>query len=127
MPVSPSYRAFALDQLGRVARNVTARSMFGGVGIYSGDLFFALIANDTLYLKVDETNRGDFAALGLGPFRPYGPESEGMHYYETPVDVLEEPEQLRAWAQRAIEVARRARAVKSAKPPARRSNRKRKH
>ncbi len=126
MPVSPSYRAFALDQLGRVVRSVTARSMFGGVGIYSGDLFFALIANDTLYLKVDETNRGDFEALGLGPFRPYGAESEGMRYYETPVDVLEEPERLRAWAEQAVEVARRARAAKSAKRPAGRSARKRK-
>ncbi len=44
MPVSPSFRTFILDQLSRVAPRVRGRSMFGGVGIYAGELFFALIA-----------------------------------------------------------------------------------
>jgi TfoX/Sxy family transcriptional regulator of competence genes len=42
--VSGGFRSFVLEQLGRVVRDVRGRSMFGGVGIYSGDLFFALIA-----------------------------------------------------------------------------------
>jgi len=83
--------------------------MFGGVGIYSGDLFFALIGNDTLYLKVDDSNRPDFVAVGMGPFRPFGEGGEVMQYYEIPADVLEEPEALKDWVERAIEVARRAR------------------
>ena len=72
MPVTPSYRDFVLDQLGRVLPKVRARSMFGGVGIYAGDFFFALIARDVLYFKVDDTNRGEFAARGMGPFFPFG-------------------------------------------------------
>src|SRR5438552_14534467 len=51
--VSWSFRTFVIDQLSRVIPRVRARSMFGGVGIYAGDRFFALIADDTLYLKVD--------------------------------------------------------------------------
>ena len=39
MSVSPSFQTFILEQLGRVVPKVRARSMFGGVGIYSGDLF----------------------------------------------------------------------------------------
>ncbi len=66
MPISPSFRTFVLEQLGRVTPNVRARNMFGGVGIYGNDLFFALIADDTLYFKVDDTNRPDFEALGMG-------------------------------------------------------------
>ena len=62
MPVSLSFRTFIVDQLSRIAPRVRARSMFGGVGIYSGDLFFALIADDALYFKVDDSNRGDFEA-----------------------------------------------------------------
>jgi TfoX/Sxy family transcriptional regulator of competence genes len=31
--------------------------MFGGVGLYAGDLFSALIAGDVLYLKADEATR----------------------------------------------------------------------
>jgi len=78
--------------------------MFGGVGIYSGDLFFALIANDALYFKVDDSNRGDFEARGMGPFRPYGENGETMQYYQ----VAEDP--LRPWAEKAIAVAGRKRA-----------------
>jgi DNA transformation protein len=83
--------------------------MFGGVGLYAGELFFALIDDDTLYLKVDGSNRGDFEARGMGPFRPFGEEGEVMQYYELPAELLEEPEELRSWAEKAIEVARRAR------------------
>ena len=47
---------------------VEAKSMFGGWGLYHQGLFFALIAEDALYIKTDDENRADFEALGLGPF-----------------------------------------------------------
>lgn len=84
--------------------------MFGGVGIYSGAFFFALIAKDVLYFKVDDSNRPDFECRGMGPFRPYGEDGEVMQYYEVPADLLEDPEQLRAWAAKAVAVARSKRA-----------------
>ena len=108
MAVSPSFRTFVLEQLGRTVQGIRGRSMFGGVGIYARDLFFWLIADDTLYFKVDESNRPEFEARGMGPFRPYGKESEGMHYYSVPEDLLEDPEVLGQWAEKAIQVARRA-------------------
>lgn len=82
--------------------------MFGGVGIYAGDLFFALIADDTLYFKVDDSNRPDFEARGMGPFRPFGEDGEVMQYYRVPEELLDDPEPLGAWAEKAILVARRA-------------------
>lgn len=109
MSVSPAYRAFVLDSLARVVPGLRSRAMFGGVGIYAGDVFFALIASDVLYLKVDETNRGDFEARGLGPFRPFGESGEVMQYYELPNDVVEDPGELRIWAAKSIDVARRKR------------------
>ena len=109
MTVNPSYRTFVLEQLGRAVPDVRARSMFGGVGIYSGGLFFALIADDTLYFKVDDGNRADYEQRNLSPFRPYGPEGELMHYYTVPPELLEDAEALRAWADKSIEVAQRAR------------------
>jgi DNA transformation protein len=107
--MSQSFREFALEQLQRVRPDIRDRSMFGGVGLYAGDLFFALIAADTLYLKVDDANRPAFEARGLGPFRPYGPTGEVMQYYEVSEEILEDPELLRSWAEAAIEVARRKR------------------
>jgi DNA transformation protein len=106
--VSPGFRSFVLEQLGRVVRDVRSRSMFGGVGIYNGDLFFALIDDDTLYFKVDDRTRPDFESRGMEPFRPYGPEGEVMQYYCLPAEVLEDAEALGDWAQRAMAVARRA-------------------
>lgn len=107
MAVTSEYREFVLEQLGRVAP-VTSRAMFGGVGVYSNGFFFALMDNDTLYLKVDDTNRPDFEAAGTGPFRPF--EGGGaMQYYELPADLLEDTERLRPWIDKAIDVARRSR------------------
>ncbi len=83
--------------------------MFGGVGIYAGELFFALIADDTLYLKVDDQTRPEFERRGLEPFRPYGETGEVMQYYRVGEDLLVDAEALRAWAEQAVEVARRAR------------------
>ncbi len=108
MPVSPEYREYVLDQLGRV-EPMTARSMFGAVGIYASGLFFALVDNDSVYLKVDDTNRADFEAAGMGPFRPYGDDSLVLQYYELPAEVLEEPDRLRPWVHKALDVARRKR------------------
>jgi DNA transformation protein len=111
MSVSPTFRTFVLQQVGRVLPHIRARSMFGGVGLYSGEHFFALVDDDTLYFKVDETNRAEFEARGMAPFRPAGPAGEVMQYYEVPADVLEDPDALRLWAERAVAVAvRKARA-----------------
>ena len=115
MAVSSTFRTFVLDQFGRVAPRIRARSMFGGVGIYSGDAFFALIAGDELYLKVDESNRPDYEARGMGPFRPYGPNGETMQYYPLPEDLLEDVEALRRWVDKAIRVARRKKGKRRAR------------
>ena len=105
MAVSASFRAFVVDQISRTVPRVRARSMFGGVGIYGGDLFFALIDDDTLYLKVDDSNRTDFEALGMGPFQPYGEGGEVMQYYQLPAEILEDIEALRPWVEKAMSVA----------------------
>lgn len=105
MPLS-GYAQYVLEQLGPVG-DISSRSMFGGVGIYSDGLFFALIGNDQLYFKVDDSNRPDFEEVDMGPFRPYGDE-RSMQYYEVPVDVLEDQDQLKVWAAKAVGVARNA-------------------
>src|SRR3954451_371979 len=111
MAVSQSYREFVLEQLGRVTP-VTGKSMFGGVGIYAQGLFFALIAEDRLYFKVDDATRPDFEGRGMEPFRPFG-EDRAMGYYEVPVDVVEDVTQLETWIRKAIEAAAAVRSSKN--------------
>jgi DNA transformation protein and related proteins len=111
MAVSESYREFVVEQLSRVTP-VTGKSMFGGVGIYARGLFFALIAEDRLYFKVNDATRPDFERLGMEPFRPYG-EDSAMGYYEVPADVVEDPTQLAAWMRKTIDVAAKAKGKKN--------------
>jgi DNA transformation protein len=104
MAVSAEFRDYALDQLRRVAP-VTAKSMFGGVGIYSRGLFFALISDDVLYFKVDDTTRPSYEERGSKAFNPFGKGTMG--YHELPEDVLEDADELRDWMRAALAVARR--------------------
>ena len=108
MAVSESYREYVLDQLGRV-EPVTARAMFGGVGLYAHGLFFALIGDDRLYFKVDDLNRPDFEERGMVPFAPFEDKSQVMQYYEVPGEVLDDVDELSEWMHNAVSVARRKR------------------
>jgi DNA transformation protein len=113
MPVTKQYRAETMQLLNQVT-DVTDRAMFGGVGLYSEGLFFALMDNDKLYFKVDDSNRPDYEALAMGPFYPFGDESMVMQYYEVPEEVLDEPQTLREWIGNSVAVAR-AKKQKNAK------------
>jgi DNA transformation protein and related proteins len=108
MTVSADYLQYVLDQLAALG-SVSSRRMFGGAGLYCDEFFFGLISDDTLYLRVDDSNRSDFTSRGAAPFRPYADRPElSLSYFEAPVDVLEDARQLAAWARRSVEVAQRA-------------------
>ena len=102
--VTPGFADFCVEQLEGCGA-ITAKRMFGGVGIYSGDVFFALIDNDILYLKVDDSTRPEFQRAGGEPFRPFGDDRDKMQYYSVPVSVLEDADALCAWGRKAIAVA----------------------
>ena len=54
--MSPEFRDYLLELLAPL-EGVTARRMFGGGGLYLEDTMFAIVADDVLFLKVDETNQ----------------------------------------------------------------------
>ena len=103
--VSNDYLEFVLEQLAG-AGEVAARKMFGGAGLYLEGVFFALIADDVLYFKVDDTNRNDYEAEGMLPFQPYKKKKTTMPYYEVPVEVLENGDSVKDWAEKALAVAK---------------------
>jgi DNA transformation protein len=90
---------------------IRARKMFGGYGIYHDGIMFGLVADDTLYLKVDGTIKDLFLERGLGAFQY---EKNGrlvsMSYHLAPDEIFDDPEMAREWARRSFEVAFRARA-----------------
>jgi DNA transformation protein and related proteins len=119
MAVSNAYLQYVLEQLSAVP-GVTSRRMFGGIGLYSDGFFFGLIDNDTLFFKVDDSNRSDYTARGMPAFQPFPDKPDlSMSYFSVPADALEDPDELAAWARKSITVAiataRPARAKRSAR------------
>jgi len=110
VPVSEGFKEFVADLLMDFGP-VTIRNMFGGAGVYADGVMFAILANDTFYLKADETSARAFASEGMQPFsyRPEGRDAIAMSYWEVPPRLLEEPQQLASWAREAHRIACAAR------------------
>ena len=110
MPFTPEYRSKVESILSQIVP-IRTKAMFGGLGIYSDDLFFALIDDDRLYFKVDDANRADFEAKGMCAFVPF-PGSKPMGYWELPDIVLNDSRELAIWIDKALGVANRAKSSK---------------
>jgi DNA transformation protein and related proteins len=105
MSVSDSYLTFVLEQLSGVP-NVITKRMFGGIGIYSDGTFFAVIDNDTLFFKVDETLAKRYRDKRMPPFAPIPGAKPMMGYYQVPPDILEDQRALGQWARDSIASAK---------------------
>lgn len=86
---------------------VQAGRLFSGHGFKLDGQQFAMILRGTLYLRVDDALAQELSALGSQPFS-YETARHSMtvrSYYAVPPDRLDEPDQLLAWARRAIQAA----------------------
>lgn len=108
MPNSREFTEYIVDRLSPMG-DVRARAMFGGHGLYMDSLMFALIASDTLYLKVDDGTRDRYDAAGLEPFKPSEDRPMTMSYYPVPEEVFEDEVLLVVWAREAYAAALRNR------------------
>lgn len=105
MPVGTGFLQYVLEQLERLG-GVSSRRMFGAVGLYRDDVFFAVIDDDTLYFKVNDSTRPDYESRGSQPFRPYKDKPDvSMSYYTVPADVLDDAEELVIWARGSVAAA----------------------
>jgi DNA transformation protein len=109
-----------LAELFEPVGGVTIKRMFGGLGVFKGGLMFALVADDVLYFKADETTSPRFAAEGFGQWLYEGRgKSVAMPYWQAPDRLYDEADDFADWARAAFEVAVRTqkpKGGKSAKP-----------
>jgi DNA transformation protein len=105
-----------LAPLGRTS----SRRMFGGHALYIDGLCMALIIQDTLYLKVDDTSRPLLEREGCRPFTYDTKKGErhALGYYTAPEAAMESPAEMTPWARRALAAAVGARAKAPAKKKA---------
>lgn len=104
MPLTPEFTSRVTAQL-EAARPIRHRKMFGGLGLYLGDVFFAVADDDRLYFKVDGQTLGDYEARGMGPWILGGEVND--KYREVPTEVLADPGELGVWIDRSAEAAKR--------------------
>jgi DNA transformation protein len=113
MAVQPQYLAYILEQLEGLG-DLRSRRMFGGVGLYRGELFFGLIDDDTLFFKSDSTNSAEYIARKMPRFMPFPARPEAvMAYYQVPADIVEDAESLVAWARKSVAVALTSQSAKA--------------
>lgn len=112
MAVTEGFKDFVRDLFADFGP-VTIRNMFGGAGVYADGVMFAILADDTLYLKTAAVSALAYASEGMTPFKytPRGGKPVAMSYWEVPPRLLEEPEELAAWARVAHRIARESKAT----------------
>ena len=87
--------------------------MFGGHGIYQGDLMFALESSGELYLKVDDENVAVFRDLGSRPFTFTTKDGRtgAMSYWLMPESALDDPDEAVQLSRLAVQAAHRRKAT----------------
>jgi len=101
-----SFKDFVLDQLQKLD-DVEARRMFGGYGIYRDETFFGILHKGRLYFKIDDATIGEYRRCKMKPFRPNARQTL-KSYYQVPVDIIEDGDELCEWVAKAIGCQRRS-------------------
>ena len=112
--MSDAFIDYVLELFGPFG-TVTTRRMFGGHGVYLDGLMFAIVLNDTLYLKADEMNRVEFEQAGCDRFS-YARKGRRatLNFFCAPEDAMESSARMLPWARTAYAAALRTNAKKRA-------------
>ena len=96
-------------------KGISHRAMFGGYGIYKDGIIFAIIAEDKLYFKVDDSNREDYEKHGSQPFvYEQGKHQRiSMSYWELPPNIMKDKQKISRWIQASYQINRQRKDMKS--------------
>lgn len=99
--MSSGYGTYLEDELAPLGQ-VSLRRMFSGHGLFLDGRMIGILIEDVLYLKADARNRPDFEAAGSEPFtyERMG-RAVALSFWRLPDEIIEDGDELRAWAQRA--------------------------
>jgi len=76
--------------------------------LYRDEIFFGIVHKGKLLFKIDESTVGEYRKRKMKPFRPNAKQTL-KSYYQVPVDVMEDADELREWAVKAIDCQWRSR------------------
>ncbi|HUF88264.1 MAG TPA: TfoX/Sxy family protein [Thermohalobaculum sp.] len=115
MGVSPEFSEHIHDLFDRLGP-VRTRRMFGGAGVFLGEAMFALVVDDTLYMKADAELARAYAAAGSEPFSYAARDGTRTlaAFMRLPDAALDDADEALAWARRSLVPAEAAAAAKAA-------------
>ena len=122
MVASDSFAEFLREQLAPLGR-VTTRRMFGKTGVFCDGFMLGMVAENTLYFRVDDDNQAAFAEAASFPPLNYekGGQLIDLSFWRAPERLFDEPVELVAWARLALAAASRVAAERERTAPRRKS------
>ena len=118
MVASDSFAEFLHEQLAPLGR-LAMRRMFGKTGVFCDGVMFGMVADNTLYFRVDDDNRTVFAEAAAVP--PLNYEKKGstidLSFWRVPERLFDEPDELVTWAQAALAATHRVAAKRKPAVP----------
>jgi DNA transformation protein and related proteins len=114
MVASDSFAEFLSEQLAPLGR-ITMRRMFGKTGVFCDGFMLGMVADNTLYFRVDEHNRAAFEEAASFPplnYRKKGSTID-LSFWRAPERLFDEPDEFVSWARIALAAARRVAAKRT--------------
>lgn len=95
------------EQFAPLGATLSDGAFFGGRAFKYHGQQFAWVIGSTLYLRVGDATRAEFEAAGAAPFSYETKKGTVLvtKYYTAPEFLLDDPEQMLAWARKAINAA----------------------
>ena len=114
MVASDSFAEFLCEQLAPLG-HLTMLRMFGKTGVFCDGVMFGIVADNTLYFRVDDDNRAVFEEAQS--FSPLNYKKKGstidLSFWRVPERLFDEPDELVTWARAALAAARRVAAKRA--------------
>jgi DNA transformation protein len=105
MRVKSDLASYVAEQLAFLGR-VSSRAIFGGIGVFVEDRLIAIVMGEVMYLHTDKLNIDDYLSRGMPQFKPY-PNAFDLttDHHQVPQEIVDDPQQLKAWGERALAAA----------------------
>jgi len=114
MKKTNAFHDYVMDEVLAQISGITSRAMFGGYGIYKDGVVFAIIADDQLYFKVNETNKANYEHRDSEPFMYTMPNGKkmAMAYWLLPEEIMEDKRELERWVETSVAISKQTKGKK---------------
>lgn len=107
MAWDPAFGAWVQDHFSGLG-SFEIKRMFGGAGALKGGAMFAILGDDTVWLKADAVLAAEMAEVGSRQFSMDGKAGvRTLPYWSMPEAALDDPDEAVRWARRSVEIALR--------------------